>query len=193
MTGELILASTSPYRRQLLQRLGVPFRCADPEVDEPAFQSLGLGPQKLAERLAEEKARAVSRKEPGAFVLGGDQLATIDDRVLGKPGGFDAAVEQLMSLSGRTHTLITAISLVRDGAIWTHTDLTTLRMRALSRDAIRRYVEADRPLDCAGAYKLEARGIVLFERIESEDQTAITGLPLMALTSLLRARGFAIP
>ncbi len=193
MTEELILASTSPYRRQLLQRLGVPFRCSAPEVDESVFQSLGLAPQNLAERLAEEKARAVSRKEPGAFVLGGDQLATIDNQILGKPGEFDAAVEQLMFLSGRTHTLITAVALVRDAEIWTHTDLTTLHMRALSRDEIRRYVEADRPLDCAGAYKLEARGIVLFERIESEDQSAITGLPLMALTSLLRERGFAIP
>jgi septum formation protein len=193
MDMELVLASTSPYRRQLLERLGVPFRCVSPGVDEPAFQALGLEPWALAGRLAEEKARAVARREPGSLVLGGDQVATIDGEVLGKPGSVEKAVEQLVRLSGREHRLITAIALVRDEEILSYTDMTRLTMRSLDRDEIRRYVEADRPIDCAGGYKLEARGITLFERIESEDHSAVTGLPLIALTGLLRLRGFAIP
>ncbi len=193
MNRELILASTSPYRRQLLERLGLPFRCASPDLDESTFKNLGLSPRDLAERLAQEKARAVSNRQPAAFVLGGDQLATIDGQILGKPGSFEAAVQQLTHLSGHDHALITAIALVHGEKVWTHTDETILTMRPLTEPEIRRYVKADLPLDCAGAYKLEARGITLFERIASADHSAITGLPLIALTDLLRAQGFAIP
>lgn len=193
MNPTLILASTSPYRRQLLERLGVPFETESPGVDESTFSRMGLFPRELAERLALEKARAVALRHPSGFVLGGDQLATSQGRILGKPGSVEAAVEQLKQLSGREHVLITAMALVRGQEVWTLTDETRLMMRRLSVEEIRRYVEADQPLDCAGAYKLESRGITLFERIDSADHSAITGLPLIALTTLLRARGFAIP
>lgn len=190
----LILASTSPYRRQLLSRLGVPFTCQAPSVDEDAWKNRGWTARHIAEALAEAKALAVAESAPaGTAVLGGDQVCVLDDQVLGKPGTVERAVEQLTSMSGRPHQLITAICVCRDGVLWRHTDVTTLRMRPLTRVEIERYVAADQPLDCAGSYKLEERGVTLFERIESVDQTAITGLPLMALTGILRDLGFAIP
>ncbi len=188
---ELILASTSPYRRALLERLGVPFRWLAPSVDEDAFKALGLAPQLLAERLA--TAKAASLREPDSVIIGSDQVACIDETILGKPGSHERAVEQLRLLSGREHRLITAMAVSHQDQLRQHTDVTTLTMRPLRRDEIERYVEADRPFDCAGSYKLESRGIALFERIATEDQTAITGLPLIALTTILRDFGFAIP
>ena len=116
-----------------------------------------------------------------------------DGRILGKPGSVDEAEAQLASLSGRTHELITAMAVAHGGGIIEHTDVTTLVMRGVSPEEIRRYVAADRPLDCAGSYKLESLGIALFESISSADQTAIVGLPLIALTTILRDLGFAVP
>ncbi len=190
---ELVLASTSPYRRALLERLGVPFGCRAPAVDEEALKaSLGpLPPEALAETLAAEKARSLAG--PGLVVIGGDQLVAFEGRVLGKPGTAERAVAQLLALSGRTHHLITALAVWHEGRIERHLDRAALTMRPLGRAEIERYVAADQPWDCAGAYKLEQRGIVLFERIDARDHSAITGLPLMALTSLLREVGFAIP
>jgi septum formation protein len=190
---ELILASTSSYRRALLERLGVPFRCVNPGVDEDAFKSLGLGPIALAEALARAKAEAVVRAHPDAAVIGSDQLASLDDEILGKPGNVDAAAAQLAAMNGRMHRLFTAIAVACAGRVRTHTDTTTLSMRRLSSEEIRRYVLAELPLDCAGSYKIESRGIALFERIDCQDFTAIVGLPLMALAVILRDLGFAIP
>lgn len=190
---DLILASTSPYRRALLERLGVPFRCRAPGVDEDATKALGLPPRELAERLALAKAEAVARREPGAVVIGSDQLVSFDGLVLGKPGTAERAVEQLLSMSGRQHELVTALAVASDGRRDRHVEVAGLRLRPLTRAEVERYVEADRPLDCAGSYKLEARGIALFERIDCRDHSAITGLPLIALTTLLRERGYPIP
>lgn len=190
---ELILASTSPYRRALLERLGVPFRICDPGVDEERVKALGQAPRLLAERLAAAKAESVRNAGGEAVVVGSDQLVSLDDRILGKPGSQERAVEQLRLLAGREHELITALAVFHQGRLIRHTDVTTLRMRPLTREAIERYVQADRPIDCAGSYKLESRGITLFDRITTEDQTAITGLPLIALTTILRDLGFAIP
>jgi septum formation protein len=190
---ELILASTSPYRRALLARLGVPFRCVAPEVDEASLGDPSLSPRALAERLARAKAERVAVAEPGAVVIGSDQLVAFEGRVFGKPGDARRAADQLAAMAGKPHELITALSVVHPGGALDHTDVTTLWMRPLTRPEVERYVAADRPFDCAGSYKLEERGVALFERIESADHTAITGLPLIALTTVLRGLGFAIP
>jgi septum formation protein len=190
---DLILASTSPYRRALLERLGVPFRCVSPLVDEAEWKLAGLAPRALATSLARAKALSVAEKEPDATIVGSDQVVAIDGSVYGKPGSRERAVEQLVALSGRSHELITAAAVWHGGKLMEHTDVTVLHMRPLARAEAERYVAADLPLDCAGAYKLESRGIALFERMESCDHTAVTGLPLIALTTILRGLGFAIP
>jgi septum formation protein len=194
MPPVLTLASTSPYRRELLARLGVPFQVCAPRCDEEALKDPALLPRELAGMLAREKALSVAREFPGHHVLGSDQLVDLDGEVLGKPGSVRASEEQLARLSGRSHRLITALVLVcPGGALRCHVDVTTLRMRALSEQERQRYVRADEPLDCAGSYKIEQRGIALFESIECADFTAITGLPLLALSAFLRAEGFAVP
>ena len=190
---ELILASGSTHRRALLERLGIPFRVVRPDFDESTFPSDGLSPRALAEALAVGKARSVWEREPGAIVIGSDQLASLDGRILGKPGTFERAVAQLEAMSGRVHELITAMVVVGPGGEFAHTDLSRLWMRRLYRPQIERYVASDVPLDCAGSYKLEGRGVVLFDRIETEDSTAITGLPLLALTRILEGFGLVLP
>jgi septum formation protein len=191
----LVLASTSAYRRTLLERLGVPFRSREPRCDEPAIQreEVGTEPHRLAEKLALAKASSLVASEANAAIIGCDQLVAFEGRVFGKPHTSARAVDQLVAMAGRTHELITALIVIRGGDIFRHTDITRLRMRELSTDAIERYVAADQPLDCAGSYKLESRGIALFDRIETDDHTAITGLPLIALVTILRELGFAIP
>lgn len=197
MPPALVLASTSRYRRALLERLGVPFQAVSPACDEEALKDPALAPQALAEFLAEAKAGSIAERQPDAVVIGSDQLAAIEQggtwSILGKPGTTQRAVDQLAMLSGRSHVLITALVVARGGERWRHTDLTTLTMRPLARAALERYVAADQPLDCAGAYKLECRGIALFEAISSSDSSAITGLPLLALTRILTGLGYAIP
>ena len=189
----LILASTSPYRRAQLEQLKVPFEAIAPLVDEEAFKSLGLSPRELAAKLAVQKAEAVAREHRDAIVIGGDQLVSFQGEILGKPVTRDKAVEQLVCLSGHRHDLITAVAVCHQGTVETHVDETRLWMRAIDRAAAERYVLADEPLDCAGAYKIESLGIALFERIESQDHTAITGLPLLAIAKFLNERGIAVP
>ena len=192
---DLILASTSPYRRAQVGRLGLPFRCVAPEVDEDEWKARwdGVSPRELAEGLAHAKAAGVAGRNPGAAVIGGDQLVALDGRVLGKPGTRDAAVDQLLAMSGRTHELITALAVIHDGRVRSHCDVARLTLRPLTVESIRRYVDADLPIDCAGSYKLESRGICLFDAIESDDHSAIVGIPLIALTTILRDLGLAIP
>ena len=189
----LILASTSVYRRDLMMRLGLPFDCHPSGLDEDVFKVQGIGPIGLARTLATEKALNLVSSFPLATIIGGDQVVDVDGRILGKPNSVEAAVEQLSLLQGRSHRLVTAICVWHEGQIHTHVDLTTLSMRSIPADAIARYLGTDQPYDCCGAYKLEARGITLFERIESDDHTAITGLPLIALTTLLKRCGYQIP
>lgn len=190
---DLVLASTSPYRRALLARLGVPFRCLAPLVDEEALKDTGRTPRELAEMLARAKAESLAELEPDSVVIGSDQLVAFEGCVFGKPGDALRAIGQLSTLAGKTHDLITAVAIRHGGETFLHTDVTALHMRPLNRDEIERYVEADRPFDCAGSYKLEERGIALFERIDSADHTAVTGLPLIAVTTILRGLGFAVP
>ena len=190
----LILASTSPYRHALMERLGLPFEAIAPRVDESALQAtLGhLDASSLTLALARAKARSVVERGKVA-VIGSDQVLCLDGEILGKPHTARRAVEQLERLSGRTHELITSLVVAHGGGEVEHTDVARLTCRRLSREELERYVAADSPLDCAGSYKLESRGIALFERVEAADPTAVTGLPLMALTTILRRLGFAVP
>jgi septum formation protein len=196
-TPDLVLASTSRYRRALLARLGLPFRALAPACDEEALKDPALAPQQLAEHLALAKARSLQAALPRATIIGSDQLAAVEVdgtwTILGKPGTRERAIDQLALLAGRTHLLVTAMAVIHHGGLQRHTDLTRLTMRALDRAALGRYVDADQPLDCAGAYKLEERGIALFSRIDSADHTAITGLPLIALTAILAGLGYPLP
>ena len=189
----LILASTSPYRRALLERLRIPFVAESPKINEDACKSSGRSPREVAIDLAQAKASNLRAKYPHDAIIGGDQVATIDGQILDKPGSFEAAAEQLRRLSGRTHQLLTAVSVYHEEVLHDIFDVTTLTMRALSDDEITRYLLADNPIDCAGSYKIESLGISLFESIESKDHTAIVGLPLIALAKVLRNLGFAIP
>jgi septum formation protein len=188
----LVLASTSRYRRELLCRLGIAFDCVAPGVDETP--RAGESPADLAVRLARAKAAAVARARPEACVIGSDQLAEFDGRVLGKPGVPERACEQLAAMAGRDVTFLTALCVMRgEHEIGLHVDRTIVRFRALSAAEIERYVDAERPLDCAGSFKSEGLGITLFDAIETRDPTALIGLPLIATAGLLREAGFALP
>ena len=157
------------------------------------MKTAGIDPRALAETLAHAKAASLAVVEPDATVIGCDQVVSFQGQAFGKPGSVAGAVEQLNTMAGQVHELITAMVVVAGDRNFSHTDVTRLRMRRLSRGAIERNVAADQPLDCAGAYKLESRGIVLFERIESADYTAVTGLPLIALVTILRELGYEVP
>lgn len=190
---KLILASTSPYRRELLGRLGLPFETARPEVEETPRPD--EPPAALARRLAEAKARAVAARHPDAWVIGSDQVADLDQRPLGKPGDHARAVAQLRAAAGREVRFHTGLCLLRqvDDDIQHHLDLTVVHFRRLDADEIERYLRTERPYDCAGSFKCEGLGIALFEAIESRDPTALIGLPLIALARMLRRAGFALP
>jgi septum formation protein len=189
----LILASTSRYRRALLQRLGVPFECAAPDVDEARHP--GETPLDLAVRLARLKAEAVAARHPGAVVIGSDQVAVRGDEVLGKPGTAERCHRQLRDSSGREVAFLTAVHVIdgTTGRTDSHVDRTTVQFRHLTDDEIARYIERDQPLDCAGGFKAESLGIALFERIDSTDPTGLTGLPLAWLCGALRRAGMQIP
>ncbi|HID8535574.1 TPA: Maf family protein [Stenotrophomonas maltophilia] len=187
----LVLASTSRYRRELLQRLGLPFDCARPDVDETPLN--GEAPLALATRLAAAKAAEVAARHPGAWVIGSDQVADLNGQPLGKPGTVEAACAQLAAMSGQTVRFHTAVCLSHDGDSLATLDLTEVRFRALKQDEIARYVAAEQPLDCAGSFKCEGLGISLFEAIDNRDPTALIGLPLIAVCGLLRRAGYAVP
>ena len=188
----LVLASTSRYRRELLQRLGLPFETERPDVDESPLA--GESPAATAARLARAKARTVAVRRPGAWVIGSDQVADLDGRPLGKAGGRDAALEQLLACSGRRVVFRTALCLLRDDAPPKEAvDHTEVVFRALGRDDILRYLDAEQPYDCAGSFKCEGLGITLFEAIHSRDPTALVGLPLIALSAALREAGYRLP
>lgn len=189
----LILASTSRYRRALLGRLGLPFDCVAPQVDEarqPDESAVGM-----ASRLARLKAEAVSRLHPSAVVIGSDQVALRGHDLLGKPGTVEHCREQLQQSAGRDVVFLTAVHVIDGpaGRAESHVDRTTVLFRELSAIEIERYIERDRPLDCAGGFKAESLGIALFERIDSSDPTGLTGLPLAWVCGALRRAGFDVP
>jgi septum formation protein len=189
----LILASTSGYRRQLLARLRIPFEVARPDVDESPLP--GESPTELAERLAAAKAQSIARRSPRAWVIGSDQVAELVGHVLGKPGSFERAADQLAAASGRTLNFHTAVTLYRHAdrrALRLH-DTTRVRFRTLTSSEIERYLHAEQPYDCAGSFKCEGLGISLFDAIHTRDPTALVGLPLIDLAKALRQAGFALP
>jgi septum formation protein len=191
--SRLVLASTSAYRRALLERLGVPFDCVAPNTNE---QRLAEEPaEALALRLARLKAEAVAASHPGCLVIGSDQVAVRGPEILGKPGTVERCTEQLLKSSGRDVAFLTAVHLVdgRGGRAESHLDRTQVRFRTLEPTEVARYIAADVPLDCAGGFKAESLGIALFERIESADPTALTGLPLIWLCGALRRAGIPVP
>jgi septum formation protein len=189
----LVLASTSPYRRQLLERFGQRFTVAAPDVDESPLP--GETPIDLVNRLARDKAEVVARRSPKSIVIGSDQLALLGREVLGKPGNPERCIEQLKAASGQRLTFHTAVHVIRSdsGSNESHLDVTTVHFRKLGDDEIARYVARERPVNCAGGFKAEALGISLFERIESQDPTALIGLPLIWLSGALRRAGMALP
>lgn len=188
----IILASTSPYRRDLLSRLGLAFEARRPGIDEEAEKDPRLSPRDLAEKLARLKAESL--RDGKSVIIGGDQLVQLDGQVLGKPGTAERALEQLRAMRGRTHELITAIYVCHpDGRGVAWTDVTRLTMRDLDDSQLRAIIARDQPLDCAGSYKIESMGVAMMSRIETEDFTAIQGLPLIALSRILEGMGVPCP
>ena len=185
----LILASTSRYRRELLERLRLPFDVESPEVDETPLA--GELPAALAPRLALAKARAVSARHRDAVVIGSDQVADLDGVPIGKPGNHERAVQQLRAMRGRSVVFQTAVAVVCEATGYAGMALVpvTVRFRALADAEIERYLRAEQPYDCAGSAKCETLGIALLEAIESDDPTALVGLPLIRTSALLRLAG----
>lgn len=183
----IVLASTSRYRRELLQRLRLPFDVLAPAVDESHLP--GERPLDIALRLARAKAADVAQRQPHAIVIGSDQVAELDGEPIGKPHTHGAALEQLERMQGRTLVFHTALAVVAGGQVQLDSIPTTVTFRRLDRRALDAYLTSDQPYDCAGAAKIESLGIALMERVESDDPTALIGLPLIRLCSMLQAAG----
>ncbi len=189
----LILGSTSPYRRELLSRLRLPFETASPNVDETPIP--GEAPRDLALRLALAKAQDVAKRQPDAIVIGSDQVADLNGQPLGKPGNHERAVAQLQQMRNQTVIFQTAVAVVCQASGFAQTELAAIevRFRDLSDAEIERYLRAEQPYDCAGSAKSEGLGIALLDAIVSDDPTALIGLPLIHTCRLLRAAGVALP
>lgn len=189
----LVLASSSPYRRELLARLRLPFEVVSPDVDETPLAN--EAPQDTALRLAQLKARAVADKFPDALIIGSDQVALLDEQQIGKPHTHDNAVKQLRAASGKRMTFHTALCLYnsKSGNMQARVVPITIQFRTLSDAVIERYLAAEQPYNCAGSAKSEGLGITLIERFEGEDPNALIGLPLIALVDMLHQEGVVIP
>jgi len=189
----LILASTSPYRRLLLEKLGLAFDCVSPGIDET--RQLDEPPEVLVTRLATEKSKAIAIQYPHQWVIGCDQVAVLEDQVIGKPGSMEKARAQLVQASGRTLEFLTGICVTRfeSGHSCTEVDRCRVSFRSLTLHRIERYLAREQPLDCAGSFKSEGLGISLLERIEGDDPNALIGLPLIRLVGILTAFGIEIP
>lgn len=190
---EIFLASSSPYRRGLLDRFLDEYEAVSPDIDESNPD--GLDPGGLATHLARRKAEAVSANIHRALIIGADQLAVLDDRVLGKPGNHAKAVEQLMAAAGKTVTFLTAVCILDPTTRkrYEHTDTTRVRFRQFDIRLAESYLRHDEPYDCAGSFKLEGAGFVLFESVQAEDPTALIGLPMIWVADRLLALGYLLP
>lgn len=188
-SASLILASASPYRRELLERIVATFDVAPSSVDESHAQD--EQPGSLAQRLASVKAAAIASANPDAVVIGSDQVASYAGNILGKPGNHANAAKQLLACSGRPVIFYTAVSVVSEsnGFAEHHIDITTVNFRTLTAAEIDSYLEHDQPWDCAGSFRAESLGVTLFESIENKDPSAIIGLPLIWLAGSLRRAG----
>ena len=188
----VLLASSSSYRRELLTRILPEFDCAAPEVDESPAE--GESPEATALRLSALKAFSCAKARPDTVVIGSDQIPALGDRSLSKPGSHDRAMEQLQACAGRQVIFFTAVSVTGPGPepMESFVDKTVIQFRPISDEQIQRYLEKERPYDCAGSFKAEALGIVLFESIDTKDPTAIQGLPLIWLSDCLSRRGIPL-
>ncbi len=188
----LVLGSTSPIRRQLLEKLGLPFDTASPETDETPLE--GETPEQLVARLAEAKARAVAAQCPGALVIGSDQVAVNDSEILGKPHTHERAMEQLRNASGKHVRFLTGLCLYNAASDRAQVEVVPFDVvfRELTDEMIDNYLKAEQPYNCAGSFKSEALGIALFERLEGEDPNTLIGLPLIRLVRMLEAEGVRI-
>jgi MAF protein len=192
-TPPLILASTSPYRRQLLERLKLPFSVASPKIDESPLP--GETPRALVLRLSESKARAVTTTQQQGLIIGSDQVAVLNGEILGKPGNRPNALAQLQKCSGNSVVFHTGLCLLDAGSGKIQLDdiLYEVKFRALTSAQIERYVDSEQPFDCAGSFKAESLGISLFEYMRGDDPTSLIGLPLIRLTTMLREAGIQLP
>ncbi|MBY0371786.1 Maf family protein [bacterium] len=190
MARPLILASTSASRKQTLERLGYLFEVSAPQVDEHAWKQKGLPATVLAETLAIEKAKSIGGRVQSAVVIGADQIVKLEGKNLGKPGTPEAAQAQLRQLSGKTHSLITSVAVWTRDSVYKQTDITRVTLRELDDTTILRYVLKDKPIDCCGSYRFEAHGPAIIENVETQDPTAIQGLPLLWLGGLLAELGY---
>lgn len=192
-SSRIVLASSSTYRKTLIARLGFDCRTVAPDIDESALPA--EPPAATALRLAQAKARRIAEREPAALIIGSDQVAVLDNQSIGKPGTHAAAVRQLQAMSGKTVVFHTALCLLNSetNAVQLADVPTTVRFRELDVAQIERYLQQDQPYDCAGSAKIEALGITLVERVESDDPTALIGLPLIALVTMLQKEGIHIP
>jgi MAF protein len=189
----LLLASSSPYRRELLDRLRLPFVCASPDInetrlpDEPAMM--------LVRRLAQEKAQALAAAFPGHLIIGSDQVAVLEDQILGKPHTFERALEQLTASSGRSVSFLTGLALLNSDTGDCQVDCVrfTVHMRDLDPTRITRYLRTEQPYDCAGSFKAEGLGVSLFRATEGPDATSLIGLPLISLVDMLLNEGVQLP
>jgi len=190
---EILLASSSPYRRGLLDRFLAEFEAVSPDVDESNNE--GLGPSELARHLARTKAEAVSASSRNALVIGADQLAVLEGRVLGKPGSHQKAVEQLLAASGKSVTFLTAVCMLDPVTRkrYEHTDETVVHFREFDRRLAEAYLRLDEPYDCAGSFKLEGAGFLLFESVKTDDPTALIGLPMIWISDRLLELGYLLP
>lgn len=189
----IVLASSSPYRRELLARLGLPFQCHSPDIDESPLA--GEPALALALRLAEAKARALVASYPHHLIIGSDQVAVVGERILGKPGNHAAATEQLLACSGKPVRFLTGLALLdsRSGECQLDCVSFTVHLRMLDAAAVERYLHAEQPYDCAGSFKAEGLGVSLFARTEGEDATSLIGLPLIRLVDMLTHHGVQVP
>lgn len=190
---QLVLASTSPFRKTLLAKLWLPFETAEPAIDES--RQPGENPERLVRRLAEQKAQAVSERFSNALVIGSDQVACLGDEILGKPGNMDRAMQQLGGMAGKTVTFYTGLCLLnaRNGNTQVTCELYRVHFRPLTREQIERYLKRERPFNCAGSFKSEGLGITLFRKLEGDDPNTLIGLPLIRLVDMLGREGIALP
>lgn len=190
----LVLASTSPWRAALLQQLSLPFSVASPSVDESPWQDGSLTPEQMVQALAREKALAVARQLAEGWVIGSDQAVSLDGQLFTKPQTAQEAVAQLLRLQGRTHTLHCGVCIVDAATGVRHegVECHSLTLHPWERATLEAYVEKDRPLGCAGGYRLEGLGVALFSDVQGRDSTSIVGLPLMLVAELLRKHGLEV-
>ncbi len=189
----LILGSSSPFRKELLSRLQLPFETFSPDIDE--HQIDGESPEQLVERLSIEKVTEVARHFPAHLIVGSDQIALNSGEILGKPGNFDRAFKQLAAASGKTVHFLTGLTLLNSETGDRETEVVpfTVHFRQLDEDRIERYLHAEEPYNCAGSFKSEGLGITLFERLEGDDPSALMGLPLIRLVRMLEQQGAIFP